>query len=142
MRILQNLLFIGFLCLIAACERDTRVKMRTELPPQFELSGSGKLAMLRVHGQKVRNLDGELSFINWEIQPKDGLYEGTRVEDLGIVTYGKVPDGYKKIYPEKGETLPEFIEGQTYHVFFDTTGANGAHVYFQVKRGKLIEVKN
>lgn len=141
MRIVQKLFFIVFLCLITACERDTRVKMLKELPPQFELFGSGKLEMIRVHGQKVRNSEGERSFIIWEIQPKAGRFQGTWVENLGVITYGKVPDGYIQIYPEKGETLPELIEGQQYHVFFDTVGANGANIYFEIKQGKLIEVK-
>src|SRR4030095_3723612 len=141
MRILRTALFVGFLCFFAACVRDARVKMLQELPPQFELSGSGRLAMVRVHGQKVRDGEGETAFINWEIEPKSGRLEGTPVEDLGVITYGKVPDGYRQLYPEKGETLPELIEGQKYHVFFDTTSANGAHIYFEIKQGKLIEIE-
>jgi hypothetical protein len=141
MRVQSVSLVLALAFLFLACERDTRVKMLYEVPPSFELSGSGRLAMVRVHGQKVREVFGEMAFVIWEIAPDSGRMNGDFVEDLSKITYGKVPKGYHQVFPREGETLPPLIEGQRYHIFFDTVGANGASKYFEIQNGKIIEIK-
>jgi hypothetical protein len=121
-----------------ACERDTKLTLEGRNPPTFEMTGSGELAMLRMHGPKVRDVAGEAAFIIWEIGPKDGRFNGRRVEDLGSIKYGEIPDGYVQRYPEQG-VAPPLVEGESYDVFVDTVNANGATAYFKIRNGKVIE---
>jgi hypothetical protein len=122
-----------------ACEVDSGVTMNSDNPPTFFVSGSGRLDMLKIHGPKVREAEGDAAFVAWEITPKGGRFNGTQLWSLRSVTYGQVPDGYKQVYPEQGEA-PALVEGYKYHAFFDTTGANGAHKYFTLNAGKVTEV--
>lgn len=108
-------------------------------PPTFILSGSGRLAMLRIHGPKVRDVPGEAGFAVWEIIAKSGRFNGTLVGSLGSITYGKVPDGYVQVYPERGEA-PPLLEGEQYRAFFDTVNANGARKSFTIRDGKVVDL--
>jgi hypothetical protein len=141
MRISRAILAIVLALLTFGCERGTKIRLLNQNPPAFELSGSGRLAMIRVHGQKVRDAAGETGFINWEITPKAGRLNGRLVEEIGRITYGKIPDGYKQIYPSAEESLPALLEGQQYHIFVDTMNANVASMYFEIQDGKVIEIK-
>jgi hypothetical protein len=123
----------------AACERDTTLRIDGNNPPNFKMSGSGRLGFLRIHGPKVREGEGETAFIVWEIQPKAGFLAGERVETLRSITYGKVPSGYAQVYPETGEA-PPLLEGVKYEAWAETTGANGARKYFTIRNGKAIEL--
>jgi hypothetical protein len=122
----------------SSCERDTRVIVDGHNPPTFALAGSGSLAMLKIHGPKVRDVPGEAAFIVWEIVPKNGRLNGTKLSTLRSITYGKVPEAYTQVYPEGGEA-PPLIEGEQYHAFFDTAGANGTNKTFRIQAGKVIE---
>jgi hypothetical protein len=87
--------------LITACERDTQLKITGGNQPTFLLSGSGTMGSLRLRGpQKQREADGEAAFLYWFIDAKDKI---EYVEALGTITYGKVPKGYRQVYPEDGE---------------------------------------
>lgn len=132
-----KVLALSVLVALSSCERDTQVTMNTENPPTFVLSGSGSLGMLRVHGPRMRPGGGESPAINWEIQPKGGIFAGTKVAGLSV-SYGKIPPNYVQIYPERGPA-PPLIEGEEYDVFFDTTGANGSRKYFVIRGGKAVE---
>jgi hypothetical protein len=133
---LASLLVLVSVC--SACEWDTTVRLKDSNPPQFRLSGSGKLAMLRMVGQQVRSTPPSDASVVWEIAPREGQFGGTGVGILGSITYGEIPPGYLQKYPEEGKP-PPLVEGQLYAVRFETTGANGAHVYFIYRKGRLVE---
>jgi len=51
-----------------ACERDTKLRMEGNNPPNFVLSGNGTLGTIRVRGpEKQRDAEGESSFLYWVI---------------------------------------------------------------------------
>lgn len=127
------LIFLG-----TACERDTKFDIVGSNPPRFVMRGSGTLALLRMHGPKVRADEGEAAYIIWEITPRAGRLNGKRVEGLGSITYGMVPSDYVQVYPESGSP-PQLIENEEYDVFIDTAGANGARKYFTIHDGKVVE---
>ena len=62
------------------------------------------------------------------------------VDDIGSVTYGKVPEGYMQKYPESGEA-PKLNEGEHYYVHVVTSNANGADGYFMILNGKALFAK-
>ena len=119
-----------------SCEIDTKLWISGGNPPAFIMSGNGVLTSIRVRGhQRQREAQGEDQYLHWVIEVKDD--GGTSVGRIGSVTYGKVPEGYKQIYPEKGEA-PAIIEGQHYYVRIVTSNANGADGYFMVQNGKAL----
>ncbi|MFN7946362.1 MAG: hypothetical protein U0Z53_13505 [Blastocatellia bacterium] len=133
----QLIIMIIIVCTVAACERNTHLKITSDNPPGFVMSGSGKLARIRVRGPKVREALGEDKYIVWEIKSQKG-YDGEFVEELGPVTYGQVPPGYVQIYPEQGEA-PPLVEGERYNIRVATNNANGADKFFTLHNGKVTE---
>jgi hypothetical protein len=119
-----------------SCEIDTKLKIGGGNPPVFLMSGNGILTSIRVRGHKrQREVQGEDQYLHWVIEVKET--GGDYVGNLGSVTYGKIPEGYEQIYPEKGEA-PPIIEGQHYYVRIVTSNANGADGYFMVLNGKAL----
>jgi hypothetical protein len=127
------------LCLLASCERATKLTIKETNPPTFGMSGSGELGSFRIRDSvPQRKILGEDAFIYWKIRPISSD-EIKRVEEIGAITYGKVPTGYVQIYPEEGEA-PPLIEGQRYYVYAGTSNADGKGKYFIIRDGKSVEV--
>jgi predicted RNA-binding protein with TRAM domain len=59
---------------------------------------------------------------------------------MSPVAYGKIPEGYAQIYPERGEA-PPIVEGEHYYVRIVTANANGDDGYFMLRNGKVIFAK-
>ncbi len=118
-----------------ACERDTKLVIEGGNPPKFVMTGSGSLGTIRIRGpEKQRDAEGEDAHLYWVIVNKKG---GDRpVEELGAVTYGQVPEGYKQKYPENGEA-PPLKEGERYNIRIATFNANGVDKYFMIRNGKV-----
>ncbi|HVG35618.1 MAG TPA: hypothetical protein VM911_21385 [Pyrinomonadaceae bacterium] len=130
-------LFLLLLSLAATCERDTRLNIESGNPPEFIMSGSGALTILRMHGPKVREGQGETAHIIWEVVPKDGAANAKGVEEIGTVIYGQIPAGYVQNYPEQGQA-PTLVEGEEYDVWLITDNANGVKRHFVVRDGKIL----
>jgi hypothetical protein len=117
------------------CERDTKLVINGSNPPIFVMSGSGSLGTIRVRGpEKQRDAEGEDAFLYWVIVNRED--EEQNVERLGPVTYGKVPQGYKQVYPEQGEA-PRLVEGERYNIRIATANANGVDKFFVIRSGKV-----
>jgi len=117
------------------CERATKLVIKGRNPPVFVMSGSGSLGIIRVRGpEKQREAEGEDAFLYWVIVNRED--EDQNVERLGPVTYGKVPQGYKQVYPERGEA-PQLVEGERYNIRIATNNANGVDKFFVIRNGKV-----
>jgi len=120
----------------ASCERDTKLTIAGGNPPKFFMTGSGILTSVRVRGpQKQREAQGEDKFLYWVIEIKDGNNPRS-VEKLSPLIYGKIPEGFEQIYPERGEA-PPLVEGERYYVRVVTSEANGDGKYFIIREGKV-----
>src|ERR1043165_2735880 len=84
--------------------------------------------------EKQREAEGEDAFLYWVIVNRED--EDQNVERLGPVTYGKVPQGYKQVYPERGEA-PQLVEGERYNIRIATNNANGVDKFFVIRNGKV-----
>ena len=135
-RILCLTFVVMSISLSLSCEIDTKLGISGGNPPTFLMSGNGFLTSIRVRGHaRQREAQGENQYLHWVIEVKDD--GGLSVGSIASVTYGKVPKGYRQIYPEKGEA-PPIIEGQHYYVRLVTSNANGADGYFMVQNGKAL----
>ena len=122
-----------------SCEIHTKLSIKGGNPPTFVMTGNGTLTSIRIRGhERQREAEGEEASLYWVIKPEKG---GAQiVGDIGSITYGKVPEGYRQQYPENGEA-PLLNEGEHYYVRVVTSNANGADGYFMILKGQAIFAK-
>jgi hypothetical protein len=120
--------------------RATKVRIEGAKPPVFVLSGSGILAHLVVYDAKAADEEECNRVPIWEIEPVTGYANGRRVEEIGNVQYGRLPEGYRQVCPENGGAPPPLTKGTTYEYWFDTSDAPHARRYFIIRGGRAIEV--
>ncbi len=142
MKILTLLLLV---CFMSECERRTEVRVEGGNPPRFVLKGSGRLGQAIIFGPEQERIAQSDPFDDtyalWEIEPEtEGEIAATPVEELGSLTYGVVPSGYKQIKP-KTDPPPELESGKRYRYWFVTVNAPHAAGYFEIKDGKAIPVQ-
>lgn len=126
---------------LSGCERPTHVKLEGGAAPVFELSGSGAVAIFTVYSPdyitKAEKPDDE-NFALWEIKPSAGHLRGTWIRDLGSITYGVVPAEYVQAIPKVGSP-PPLTEGQRYFFTVDTTNAEGAAGFVEIRNSQAIQ---
>lgn len=127
-------------CSISGCERPTHVRLEGGGAPVFDLSGSGAVECFTVFGPdfmtKAEKPRDE-NFAVWKIETSGGSLHGTWIRDLGSITYGVVPFGYRQIKPLDG-TPPPLKEGQKYLYVIETTAAAGTSGYFEIRNSRAI----
>ncbi len=126
------------------CERRTVVKLEGGRPPTFVLSGSGRLGEVMIFGPDQEPIAESNPFDEthalWKIAPeKDGEANAKPVEEVGRVTYGVVPPGYKQIKPKTGEAAP-LLPGARYRYWFVTINSAHGSGYFEIRDGKAVMV--
>lgn len=125
-----------------SCERRTEVRLEGGNPPNFVLSGSGRLGTVLIFGPDQERIaesnPSDDTFALWEIEPerKGG---GGAIEDVAVVTYGVVPPGYKQVKPKDG-SAPALVPGKRYRYWFVTVNAPHAAGYFEIRNGKPFSV--
>jgi hypothetical protein len=140
---IKTLSAIGFMLLTLSfigCERSTSVWVKGGTDPVFDLSGSGAVAIFTVFGPdfmtKAEKPRDE-NFAVWKIEASGGYLYGTWIRDLGSITYGVVPFGYRQIKPQDG-TPPPLKEGQKYFYVVETTAAPGTSGYFEIRNSRAV----
>lgn len=120
----------SLLSLSACREIPTSVKVGTG--PSFALGGSGRLASFTIYapqnGQKIAFPDHDVATAVWQVTATKGYFKGSHVKGLQL-TYGKVPDGYQQIVPDKSQA-PSLAPGIVYAFFAETTDAPISTGYF------------
>ena len=132
---------IGCGCAWRPGEWPTSVRLEGGKAPVFVLSGGGSVAIFTVFGpdfmtKAEKPLDE--NFALWKIKPSGGYLYGTRISDLGSITYGVIPFGYKQIKPSDGAAPPPLVEGQKCFYVVETTNAAGASGYFEIKNSHAV----
>jgi len=131
---------IGCGCAWRPGEWPTSVRLKGGTAPVFVLSGGGSLAIFTIYGPDYMTkakCPGDEDFALWKIKPSGGYLYGTRISDLGSITYGVVPFGYAQVKPKDGTPAP-LVEGQKYFYFVETTNAAGAGGYLEIKNSRAV----
>lgn len=128
-------------CLV---ERDTEITLiEGSNPPTFKIYGNGSTAEFLFYGpysncnqesqeEKPLHLRTPL----WSISPIErGSMSG--VSDYSPFTYGKIPIGYKQVYPLT-QDLPVLIEGKSYLLWIRVNSAGNNVINFQIKNNQAI----
>jgi hypothetical protein len=143
-RFLRLLALVLAIWLLAGCERLTRVRVEGEATPVFVLSGSGNLAKLEVYLLPISYENETDPFWTspavWRIDVQQGYLRRRSLEDIGKVTYGAVPLGYKQTNPENNQPPPAILPDRIYRVSLETTNAPHGGATFQVGEGKARNV--
>lgn len=134
-RLCLIVLFAAILFTTSSCEVDSKLSITGGNTPSFVMTGNGRLTSLRLRGpDKQREADGEDAFLYWVIESQDG--SDRVVSDVSPIIYGRVPEGYRQVYPEKG-LPPQLVEGDRYYAQVVTMNANGDGKYFTIRQGKV-----
>jgi len=111
-------------CVVTSCDQILSVSIDTKVPPSFTFDGSRfaeccnylqHFAVMEETSEDTHpmfNTDPSISHkIVWKIEPKDS--SKGKVQNLPIITYGKVPDGWRQTIPYNGEPAA-LTEGKIY----------------------------
>ena len=122
---------VFLLLLLSAC-REIPTSVKVGAGPSLSLGGSGRLASLTIYapqvGQKIAFPDHDVATAVWQITATKGYFKGSRVKGLQLI-YGKVPEGYQQIVPDKSPA-PPLSSGIVYAFFAETTDAPISTGYF------------
>ena len=139
---LHNVIVALALVLAVSCnaERRTEVEITGQNGPEFRLHGSGTLAYFAVFSPSYvaeAREPNDLRVAIWLIAPSG---DRKRVEDISVVRYGVLPNGYKQEYPI-GRRPEPLVEGQQYYFHVDTRNAPGASWYVSIRGGRPMLVE-
>ena len=125
---------------LEAC-REVPTSAKLYAGPTFSLGGSGRLASFRIYGpqpgHKIATPFDAKSLV-WRLEPAEGYFKGSRVEELKIV-YGNTPSGYKQTIP--AGSVSKLPPGQIYYFLAETTNAPPAEGFFYLDGVVPISVK-
>jgi hypothetical protein len=130
---------IFLLALLPSCgERPTKVSLSGGNPPTFHLSGSGEIDRVVIEEADAEEQPNPDRTSRWEIVPIErGPYGlgGLPVEEIGKITYGNVPSGYRQKTPASAAP-PPLVPGRYYYFSFSTVNAPHAWGYFVIREGR------
>ena len=137
-----------FIALSVACAEPT-IHMSDEMPPTFSFTGSRFAEQKYVEFFVVtettpdgQELSGNSSSSNevkalWWIWPNDSKHG--RLENLPVITYGKVPLGWHQQIPRQGEP-PPLVEGRFYRAGGPAISVSEASMRFTIRNGKPVRL--
>jgi hypothetical protein len=139
---MRLILYLAMFISLSACEQRTVVNLEGGNPPRFSMSGSGTLAEAIIFGPEQEQVSDpfDTRYAIWHIVTEEGR-AGAYVRDLGSITYGVVPQGYKQIIPERTKAPAALTPGKRYRYWFVTGDAPNASGYFEIREGKAVSVK-
>lgn len=129
--------------MLLACEVDMSIKIDRQNPPSFSLSGSGRLISFGVTEVPPENQTQTIqrrSDVNlpiWSIEP---TVADNKIWNLPVITYGKVPPGFRQQFPLDGSPPVPLVEGKIYEAGGGAHGANGRLIWFKIQDGKTVEI--
>jgi hypothetical protein len=127
---------------VVNCGRDPSLVIENTKPPRFVFSGSGTVTHLTITGPDLERDPKPTSGgdhltplkVYWEIASTPG----TRMNDVGPVTYGQVPPGFVQIEPQNGASPPNLIEQHSYNFRLSVDGGDGFNRFFVIRDGRIV----
>jgi len=136
------LLLIAF---VASCNKILSVSIDEKVPPSFTFDGSRfaeccnylqYFAVMEETSEDTHpmfNADPSIKHkILWKIEHKDS--SKGKIQNLPIITYGKVPDGWQQTIPYSGEPSP-LTDGKIYEAG-EPARTQSSVVRFTIRNGK------
>jgi hypothetical protein len=129
---------------LTTCERRTSLVIEMGNPLRFVISGPGTLTNLQVTGPDLerepnRQGDGSrlpLLKVYWELASHDG--QDRSLDQMGAITYGKVPEGFVQVQPPSGAPPPPLVERDLYNIRLSVKDGDGINRFFALRDGKVV----
>lgn len=112
---------------VSGCNQRPRVVVEGGSAPLFKVAGRGSIQVITVSGPDFDNpnsRDAGSRYMKpfWQIVAQPG-HDIALVEQSGGIVYGKVPDGFKQVFPQNGATPQPLVENELFT--FDLRLGNG-----------------
>jgi hypothetical protein len=128
---------------LTSCRRQTSLAIEMANSLSFIVSGPGTLKNLQVTGPDLerepnRQGDGDrlaVLKVYWELAPREG--QERSLDEVGRITYGKVPEGFIQIQPPLGAP-PQLVERDLYNIRFSVSDGDGINRFFALRNGKIV----
>lgn len=112
-------------------------------PLSFVVSGRGTINNLQVSGpdlEREPNRQGEgdrlpLLRVYWELAAREGQEQS--LNHVGLITYGKVPEGFVQVQPSSGGP-PPLVERDLYNIRLPLRNGDGINRFFAIRNGKVV----
>lgn len=106
--------------------------------------GPGTITNLQVTGPDLerepnRQGDGSrlpLLEVYWEIGSQDGHERS--LDQVGAITYGKVPEGFVQVQPSSGGAPLPLVERDLYNIRFSVKDGHGINRFFTLRDGEVV----
>jgi hypothetical protein len=144
-RLLSCFLLFVASCLVS-CDRKAQVEIENGTPPKFRVSGRGTLNSFDILGPDLereqinRQGDSRNSLpklkLYWKIVPNENGTNKT-IDEIGVIVYGQVPNGFTQAYPEHGAP-PPLIERDLYNVALVPKEIDSTTKFFSIRDGKIL----
>ena len=129
---------------LTSCQRRTSLIIESGNPLRFVVSGPGTVTNLQLTGPDLerepnRQGDGNrlpLLKVYWELASQDG--QDRSLDQVGVITYGKVPEGFVQVQPSSGLAPPPLVERNLYNIRFSVTDGDGINTFFTLREGKVV----
>jgi hypothetical protein len=132
-------------CVVATffsgCNQRPQVVIEGGSVPLFKVTGRGSIQVITVSGPDFDNpnsRDAGSRYMKpfWQIVAQPG-HNIALVEQLGGIVYGKVPDGFKQVFPPNGATPQPLVENELFT--FDLRLGNGEAIgnRFVIHNGRV-----
>jgi hypothetical protein len=72
----------------------------------------------------------------WQIAPKEG-YDKNTPGSLGNLVYGHLPEGFRQVYPENGDSAPSLPEDQLLTFQLRCADGSALGVLFAIHHGQV-----
>jgi len=126
-----------------SCQPRNSLVIQIGTPVRFSVSGPSTLTNLQVSGpdlDREPNPQGEgdrltLLKVYWELVPREGTYR--TLDQVGPITYGKVPDGFVQVQPPSG-VPPPLQDRNLYNIRFSVNDGDGINRFFAIRDGKIV----
>ena len=146
----QDCLLACFLLFVASClvgcHRKARVEIENGTPPKFIISGRGTLNSFDILGPDLerdqinRQGDSRDSLpklkLYWKVVPNENGTNKT-IDEIGVIVYGQVPNGFTQAYPEHGPP-PPLVERDLYNVALVPKEIDSTTRFFSIRDGKIL----
>jgi hypothetical protein len=126
-----------------SCRQNPKWQITGGNPPRFEVSGSGRLQTLRVHGPEGKRSSADrepYGMIYWEI--RSTVDYDLETDGEIAVSYGEVPAGFVQLYPSGGVRPPPLFEGGRFALGLVVEGGDTVNALFTIHNNTVMVERN
>lgn len=140
----SRLLILSLLCAVATvfsgCNQRPQVTIEGGALPVLKVTGRGAVQLITISGPDFENPNSAgpgSRYMKpfWQIVPESD-YDIAVLESLGGIAYGKVPKGFRQIFPENGAEPQPLMENELFTLDLRLADGEAVGHRFVIHNGK------